>query len=381
MLFNVHRLFAFVVAGVTINQIILYKNFAMSRYWSKITKQLTPYTPGEQPQVENLIKLNTNENPYGPSPSVLEAIAAANNNDLRKYPDPTCADLQSAVANYYHLETDQVFIGNSSDEVLAHIFQALLKHESPLLFPDITYSFYPVYCGLYEIEFKKIPLADDFTLDIQDYDQPNGGIIFANPNAPTGIALPIEDLTKLLQSNTKSVVVVDEAYVDFSKQSAIALIDQFPNLLVTQTLSKSRSLAGLRVGFAFGNANLIEALNRVKNSFHPYALGKLQLVGALAAFTDDAYFNASCARIIAGRSSTTQQLRELGFSVLDSSCNFVFASHPYKSAAGLYQGLRKRGILVRHFDLPRISNHLRITIGTNEEMVALLAALQELLRQ
>lgn len=371
------------MVGVTIstNHIVTqsFLKYAMNRYWSKTVKQLTPYTPGEQPRIENLIKLNTNENPYGPSPRVLEAIAVANSNDLRKYPDPTCADLQSMLANYYQLETDQVFITNSSDEVLAHTFQALLKHDLPLLFPDITYSFYPVYCGLYEIAYKQVPLRDDFTLDINEYDQPNGGIIFANPNAPTGIALAIEDLAKLLESNTESVVVVDEAYVDFSEQSATALIDQFPNLLVIQTLSKSRSLAGLRVGFAFGNANLIEALNRVKNSFHPYALGKLQLAGAVAAIEDDAYFKKTCARIIKTRSSTSQQLRELGFGVLESSGNFVFVSHPSKLATDLYRDLRERGILVRHFDLPRINNHLRITMGTDEEMTALLTVLQELL--
>ena len=353
----------------------------MSRYWSKTTKQLTPYIPGEQPSIENQIKLNTNENPYAPSPCALAAIAAANNDDLRKYPDPSCTDLRNTVAQYHGLESNQVYIGNSSDEVLAHTFQALLMHDLPLLFPDITYSFYPVYCGLYEIEFKRILLRNDFTLDIKDYKQPNGGIILANPNAPTGIALEMGELAKLLEHNTESVVVVDEAYVDFADQSAIVLIDQFPNLLVTQTLSKSRALAGLRVGFGLGNANLIEALNRVKNSFHPYALGKLQLAGAVASYEDEAYFKASCARIIETRSNSTQHLRELGFSVSDSSGNFIFASHPSRSAADLYRDLRERGILVRHFDLPRINNYLRITIGTDEEMTTLIAALQDLLTQ
>ncbi len=353
----------------------------MSRFWSNNVNNLTPYTPGEQPQVANLIKLNTNENPYGPSPKVIEAIANATTAELRKYPDPNALVLKQSIADYYELQLNQVFVGNSSDEVLGHTFQALLKHDAPLLFPDITYSFYPVYCSLFGIDYETVALRSDFRIDINDYRQPNGGIIFANPNAPTGIVLELNEIEALLQKNLESVVVVDEAYVDFAQphRSAIALIDQYPNLLVIQTLSKARSLAGLRVGLACGNAALIEALERVKNSFHPYALNRLAIAGASAAFEDTAYFTETCQKVIATRERITPALQKFGFDVLPSSANFVLAKHAHKAAAEIFQQLRARGIITRYFDKPRIDEYVRISIGTDAEMDALLVALDEIL--
>ncbi|MBX2849319.1 MAG: histidinol-phosphate transaminase [Acidiferrobacterales bacterium] len=346
----------------------------MSRFWSKIVKQLTPYTPGEQPQIDNLIKLNTNENPYGPSPAVLSAIDLANAESLRKYPDPNARVLKAAIADYYSdfgIQTNNVFVGNSSDEVLAHTFRALLKQNKPLLFPDITYSFYPVYCNLFEIDFKQVPLRDDYSINVEDFDPDNGGIIFANPNAPTGLALTIDQVRALLEQSPNSVVVMDEAYIDFAEgnvRSAVELVTQYPNLLVTQTLSKSRNLAGLRVGLAIGDSQLIEGLERIKNSFHPYALDSLALAGASASFLDRAYFESCCEKVKNTRAQFTQTLEQLGFTVLPSHANFVFATHPEHSAQSLFEGLRANNIVVRYFDKPRLSDFLRISIGTDEEM-------------
>ena len=351
----------------------------MSRFWSDSVHNLTPYTPGEQPKIDNLIKLNTNENPYGPSPKVIDAISKANSDDLRKYPDPLSTDLKQSIATYYDLPLDSIFVGNSSDEVLAHTFRALLKQNKPILYPDITYSFYPVYCQLFGIEYQQIPLRDDFTLNIDDYQIDNGGIIFANPNAPTGIALSINEIKTLLERNPDSVIVVDEAYVDFANESAVSLIADFDNLLVTQTLSKSRGLAGLRVGLALGNPALIEGMERVKNSFHPYALDRLAAAGAAAAFDDVDYFKSTCDKVIHTRTTSTQSLINLGFEVLPSSTNFVFAKHPNHDAAKLFQALRERDIIVRYFTSPRINEYLRISIGTDQEMDAFIKAITEII--
>jgi len=352
----------------------------MSRFWSEIVHSLTPYTPGEQPQIEKLIKLNTNENPYGPSPRVTTAIEQANGTDLRKYPDPNATELKQTIASYHSLKSNQVFVGNSSDEVLGHAFRGFLKQNKPLLFPDITYSFYPVYCALYEIDYEQIPLRDDFSLNIDDYDQANGGIIFANPNAPTGIALPLEDIKTLLERNPQSVIVVDEAYVDFGGESASKLVNEFANLLVVQTLSKSRSLAGLRVGFALGQAELIEGLERVKNSFHPYALDKLALAGAQAAFEDDTYFTQTLKKVIATRERVSKSLQVLGFAVLPSKTNFVFAKHPKHDASVLFDKLREQRIIVRYFNKPRLNEYLRISIGTEAEMDKFLEVMESLVK-
>ncbi len=351
----------------------------MSRYWSPVVHRLSPYVPGEQPKIANLIKLNTNENPYGPSPRALAAIAAEVNDGLRLYPDPTSLRLREAIAGYYGLTVAQVFVGNGSDEVLAHIFHGLFQHPAPLLFPDITYSFYPVYCGLYGIDYAAIPLTDAFELKVADYLRPNAGIIFPNPNAPTGRLLPLAEIAWLLERNTDSVVVVDEAYVDFGGESAVTLINRYPNLLVTQTLSKSRSLAGLRVGFALGHPELIQALERVKDSFNSYPLDRLAIAGGTAAMEDREHFEQTRQAVIASREELVRGMVALGFEMPPSAANFIFTRHPGRDAAELAAKLRERGIIVRHFRLPRIDQHLRITIGRPEENAALVAALTEIL--
>lgn len=353
----------------------------MSKYWSSLVENLKPYVPGEQPKMANLVKLNTNENPFGPSPKVIEAIQKELNDNLRLYPDPEGRALKEAIAQYHvdhGIKPNQVFVGNGSDEVLAHIFQGLLKQDKPILFPDITYSFYPVYCGLYQVESQTIPLTKSFEIDPADYKRANGGIIFPNPNAPTGRYMVLQHVEEILQSNPDSVVVVDEAYVDFGGETAITLVNQYPNLVVTQTLSKARSLAGLRVGFAVANEELIEALNRVKDSFNSYPLDRLALVGAVAAFEDRQWFEDSCNGVINERKRLTEELEELGFEVLPSKANFVFTRHKQKAGADIAAMLREQGIIVRHFDKPRIGDFLRITIGTSDQNNALLKALADL---
>jgi histidinol-phosphate aminotransferase len=350
----------------------------MSRYWSTVVKGLTPYVPGEQPKLANLVKLNTNENPYGPSPRVLEALRGEIGDALRLYPDPNADRLKGAIASYYgDIEPRNVFVGNGSDEVLAHAFLALLKHERPILFPDISYSFYPVYCGLYGIDYATVPLDASFAIRVGDYARANGGIIFPNPNAPTGRALPLSDIAALLDANPDSVVVIDEAYVDFGAESAVALVNKYPNLLVVQTLSKSRSLAGLRVGFAVGHAELIEALERVKNSFNSYPLDRLAIAGAVAALEDREWFDRTRQAVIRSRGKLVADLAALGFEVLPSAANFVFARHPRHDAAELAKALRSRSIIVRHFRQQRIEQFLRITVGTDEQCAALVKALRE----
>ena len=353
----------------------------MSRFWSDVVKGLKPYVPGEQPKLANLVKLNTNENPYGPSPRALEAIRAATGESLKLYPDPNAEQLKLAIGKYHAVDSSNVFVGNGSDEVLAHVFLALLKQARPILFPDISYSFYPVYCGLYQMDFETIPLASDFSIQVGAYARPNGGIIFPNPNAPTGCLVPLADIERLLQSNRDSVVVIDEAYVDFGGESAIPLTVSYPNLLVVQTLSKSRSLAGLRVGFAVGHADLIEALERVKNSFNSYPLDRLAIAGAVAAFEDREYFEKTCKAVIATREKLTGELQALGFEVLPSKANFIFARHPQHDAEKSALALRQRSIIVRHFKLPRIEQFLRITVGTDEQCAALVTALYEILQE
>lgn len=355
----------------------------MSRFWSQVVRDLTPYVPGEQPKLAKLIKLNTNENPFPPSPKVLAAIQAELGDDaarLRLYPDPNADLLKAAIAKTHGVTTPQIFLGNGSDEVLAHIFMALLKHEQPILFPDITYSFYPVYCGLYGVAYETKPLAEDFSITSADYcSRPNGGIIFPNPNAPTGCLLPLAAIEQILQANPDSVVVVDEAYVDFGGESAIKLVDRYDNLLVVHTLSKSRSLAGLRIGFAVGHPALIEALERVKNSFNSYPLDRLAIVGAVAAMEDEAHFTQCCQAVIATREALTAALQSQGFEVLPSAANFIFTRHPQFDATELAKSLREKSIIVRHFKLPRIDQFLRITVGTATECKALTDALREII--
>jgi histidinol-phosphate aminotransferase len=352
----------------------------MSRYWSEVARSLTPYVPGEQPRLANLVKLNTNENPYGPSPKALAAIRSETGDGLRLYPDPQGLRLRAAIAACHgNLDPSQVFVGNGSDEVLAHAFLALLKQSRPLLFPDISYSFYPVYAQLYGIACETVPLTDDFAIRAEDYLRPNGGIILANPNAPTGRALAAGEIERIVAGNPDSVVIVDEAYVDFGAESVVPLVGRHPNLLVIQTLSKARSLAGLRVGFAIGDAGLIEGLVRVKDSFNSYPLDRLALAGATAAIEDREWFDRTRQAVMRSRTQLTVDLTALGFEVLPSAANFVFARHRQRDAGELAQQLRQRSIIVRHFRQPRIDQFLRITVGTDEQCASLVTALSAIL--
>jgi histidinol-phosphate aminotransferase len=351
----------------------------MSRYWSDLARELTPYVPGEQPRIPDLVKLNTNEAASGPSPKALEAIRAEAADTLRLYPDPEATALRQTLAAYHGVAPDQVFVGNGSDEVLAHTFAALLKHDAPLLFPDITYSFYPVYCRLFGVAHQTVPLDVHMGVRVADYRRPAGAIILANPNAPTGVALSRAEIAALADEHPDIPVVIDEAYVDFGAETAIPLVATRPNLLVVQTLSKSRALAGLRVGYAIGDADLIQALTRVKDSFNSYPLGRPAQAGAMASIQDEAWFQASRTAAIASRERLTDGLADLGFEVLPSQANFVFARHPAHGGATLAQALRDRAILVRRFDAPRIADHLRITVGADAQIDRLLAALTEIL--
>ena len=353
----------------------------MSKFWSSIVHQLDPYTPGEQPKGNNLVKLNTNENPYGPSPKALAAIEAYTGDRLRLYPDPNSTDLKKSIADYYGMDINQIFVGNGSDEVLAHVFQGLFQQSSPLLFPDITYSFYTAFCGLYKIDYELIPLDTDLTINISDYVRKNGGIIFPNPNAPTGCLLALNEIEILLKANTESVVVVDEAYIDFGGESAVTLVNHFPNLLVTQTLSKSRSLAGLRIGLAVGHPDLIEALDRVKDSFNSYPLDSLAIVAGVAAFSDVDYFKSTCERVIQSRVSMARDLTEMGFNVIPSAANFLLVKHEAYDGITLARGLRKQGVIIRHFHQDRIAQYLRITIGSEQDNQRLLMTLKSLITE
>ncbi len=357
----------------------------MSRLWSDHVAGLKPYVPGEQVRLDNLLKLNTNEHPNGPSPLALKAIRDAANEDLRLYPPINSVELRHAIAQWLQVQDDQVFLGNGSDEILAHVFSALfLRSGRPLLMPDITYSFYTTYSTYYSVPTECIALAEDFSIRVADYTAKRevapAGIIFANPNAPTGLALPLADIEAILQANPDTVVVVDEAYVDFGAESAVALIPQYDNLLVIQTFSKSRALAGLRVGFAVAQASLLEALARVKDSFNSYPMDTLALAGAVASVQDHAYFQEQCQVIIDARETLAKNLISLGFDVLPSKTNFLMVSHPEFAASELQQALRVQGILVRHFNQARIQNHLRITVGTTEQCERLFDTLKGILK-
>lgn len=352
----------------------------MSKYWSDLAASLVPYVPGEQPKDRQYVKLNTNENPYPPSPSVMRAIREAADGDLRLYPDPTCSDLAARAAAHYGVEPNGIFVGNGSDEILAFAFAAFFSPKNePILFPDITYSFYKVYAGLYNVPYRTVPLDDDFGVQLDRFMEPNGGIVLPNPNAPTARYIEADSFRRLLERNPDAVVIIDEAYIDFGGRSAVGMTADYPNLLVVQTLSKSRSLAGLRVGFAIGHPDLIEGLNRVKNSFNSYTIDRLALAGAAAALEDRDYFEETTRKVVATRERTAARLQQLGFRVIDSAANFVFVSHPDRSAASLFQDLKHRGVLVRYFKQPRIDNFLRVSIGTDEEMDRFLREVEELL--
>ena len=351
----------------------------MSKFLSPTLAAVTPYTPGEQPQDQQYIKLNTNESPYLPSPAVIAAVSEHEVEKLRLYSDPACADLLKAAAAHFGLQPEQIMPGNGSDENLFFALRAFCDADHPLAYADITYGCYGVWCGLMHIPSHIIPLKEDFTLDPKDYYGLNQTIVLANPNAPTGLCLPRDAIEGILRSNPDSVVIVDEAYVDFGGESCVPLIDKYDNLLVVQTFSKSRQLAGARLGLAMGNAALIADLNRVKFSLNPYNINRLTLKAGQAALEDTAYFEKTRAAIMDTRAWTIQQLTDRGFTVLDSRANFVFASTDRINGGALYKELKKNGILVRHFDAPRIENWLRITIGTPEQMQALMNAVDKIL--
>ncbi|MDC4459144.1 histidinol-phosphate transaminase [Acinetobacter baumannii] len=353
---------------------------AQMRFWSPEVRELEPYVPGEQPKIQNLLKLNTNENPYPPSPKVVEAVQAVLHEQadvLRLYPDPDATALKQAIAKQQDIDVSQVFVGNGSDEVLAHIFKAFFLQDEPILYPDITYSFYPVYSQFFGTKTKEIPLNENFEIDARDYTQPNGGVIITNPNAPTSIALSLAEIEQVLQANPDRVVVIDEAYVDFGAESAVSLINRYENLVVCQTTSKSRSLAGLRVGFAIAQSHLIAALEAVKNSFNSYPIDRFAIAAAVASFEDQAYFEEQCQKVISSREKLVRDLTELGFNVLPSKANFIFATHSQHDAGQLAQKLREQGIIVRYFNKPRINQFLRITVGTDEQNARLVQTLKQ----
>ena len=349
--------------------------------WQDKLRKVEPYVAGEQPKIVNMIKLNTNENPYGPSDKVEEVINSIDIDKLRLYPNSDAVDLRKALANYYHLEEEQVFIGNGSDEVLALTFLTFFNGEEPILFPDITYSFYPVYCDLYQMDYKLVKLDDEFRINIKDFNQPNSGIIFPNPNAPTGLLEDLDFIETVLKNNPNSIVVVDEAYIDFGGESCVPLIDKYDNLIVVQTYSKSRSLAGIRLGVALGNKEAIKHLYDVKNSFNSYPIDYISQQVALASILDQEDTKNKCQKIIKTREFTKLKLKELGFIVPDSYANFVFVKHPDVDGQELFLALRKEGIIVRHWKKERIDQYLRITIGTDEQMQVLIDFLTRYLKK
>lgn len=340
--------------------------------WENNLRQIEPYVPGEQSKNKNIIKLNANENPYPPSPKAIEALNHFNGETLRLYPNASSYQLKSAIAKRFHLRESQIFVGNGSDEVIAFAFMACFNSPKPILFPDITYSFYPVWCSLLQIDYETVPLEEDFCINIADYNRDNGGIIFPNPNAPTGMGQSKKDIIQLLEQNQNSIVIIDEAYVDFGAYSAVELLDKYQNLLIVQTFSKSRSLAGMRIGFAMGNEKIIQTLEAVKNSYNSYTMDSIALEVGTASITDESYFNEICQKIIATRQRCAKALENMGFKVFESQSNFLFVTHKTVKAKQIFETLKADNIFIRYFNLPRINNHLRITIGTEEQMDILL---------
>lgn len=351
----------------------------MNKYWSRRLKDLVPYTPGEQPKGQKFIKLNTNENPYPPSENALQAINSAANPSVRLYPDPQSSELREALGDYYKLKSSQIFMGNGSDEILAFCFLAFFNPGEAIVFPDVTYSFYPVYAKLFAVDFRLIPVNNDFALPVAEFCKPNHGVIFPNPNAPTGMAVSRNDIETILKANPDNMVIIDEAYVDFGAESAVPLIQQYPNLLVVHTMSKSRSLAGMRVGYAMGDEGLITALCSVRDSVNSYTMDYVAQKAAVEAVRDTSYFDEICTRIRETRDRTMEKLRELGFAVTPSKANFMFISHNEKVAKDIFAALREKGILVRYFPLPRIDNYLRVTVGTDGEMDQFIQAIGEII--
>ena len=351
------------------------------RPWEKNVRTVVPYTPGEQPKFLDMIKLNTNENPYPPSPKVEERLKEIQSDRLRLYPDPACEKLVNALADYYGLEKDEVFVGVGSDDVLAMCFMTFFNSEKPIFFPDITYSFYDVWADVFRIPYECQPLNQEFQIVKEDYYRANGGVVFPNPNAPTGVLMELSEIEDILLHNQDVVVIVDEAYIDFGGKSALELIHKYDNLLVVQTFSKSRSMAGMRIGYAFGNRTLIKYLNDVKYSFNSYTMNMTALELGEAALSDKAYFEETRNKIIHTRERVKKELKELGFSFGDSMANFLFVTHEKISARELFEALKIKKIFVRYFNKPRIDNYLRITIGTDEEMDALVAFLKKYIQE
>lgn len=349
------------------------------RPWEKNIRSVIPYVPGEQPNVKDMVKLNTNENPYPPAPGVENVLHGMDTDILRLYPDPTIRLLVEELAHFYHLNKDQVFVGVGSDDVLATAFLTFFNSEKPVLFPDITYSFYPVWCDLYRIPYLQPALDESFNIKKEDYYVPNGGVVIANPNAPTSICEGITVIEEIIRNNQESVVIIDEAYIDFGGTSAVELIGKYDNLIVVQTFSKSRSMAGMRIGYAMGNPALIKALNDVKYSINSYTMNQTAIMAGVEAVKDVSFYRKGIDKIIATRSRTEKCLKELGFSFPKSGANFLFATHSTVPAKVIFETLRNKNIYVRYFNLPRIDNYLRISIGTEEEMDRLFSAMKELI--
>lgn len=340
----------------------------MSREWTKNLRNIEPYVPGEQSKDKDIVKINANENPYPPSPKAIEALKSFDTNKLRFYPSANSTKLKEAIAKYYKVDVSNVFVGNGSDDVLAVAFQSFFNSEKPIFYPDLTYSFYPVWCSLFGIKYKNYPVGDDFRINPEDYKEKNGGVVIPNPNAPTSLGEGLDFVEKILNYNQDSVVIIDEAYVDFGGTSSIPLIDKYENLLVTGTFSKSRSLAGLRIGFAIGSKALIDVMEAVKNSYNSYTVDSLSIEMGAASIEDDEYFKSTCQKVIETRQRVTLELEKLGFDVLDSQTNFIFATHNEHNMKSLFEYLKTQKVFIRYFSLPRIENYVRITIGTNEEM-------------
>lgn len=349
------------------------------REWEKNIRQVTPYTPGEQPKVQNVIKLNTNECPYPPSPKVGEIIHKMNTDKFRLYPDPEATNLVKAIAKYHHVNDNQVFVGVGSDDVIGMAFLTFFNSEKPILMADITYSFYDVWADLFRIKYESIPLNENLEIHTEDYMKENGGIIIPNPNAPTAIEMPLEEIERIIQQNQESIVIIDEAYIDFGGTSAMELLSKYENLLVVRTYSKSRAMAGMRIGYAVGSEKLISAMKSVKYSYNSYTMNMTAIEAGVAAIEDDAYFKKIVGKIISTREAAKEKLENMGFYVTDSKANFLFASHESVPAERIFQQLKARHIFVRYFKKPRIDNFLRITIGTDEEMEKLYEALSEIL--
>lgn len=340
----------------------------MSREWTKNLRNIEPYVPGEQSKDKDIVKINANENPYPPSPKAAEVLKSFDTNKLRFYPSANSTKLKEAIAKYYKVDVSNVFVGNGSDDVLAVAFQSFFNSEKPIVYPDLTYSFYPVWCSLFGIKYKNYPVGDDFRINPEDYKEKNGGVVIPNPNAPTSLGEGLDFVEKILNYNQDSVVIIDEAYVDFGGTSSIPLIDKYENLLVTGTFSKSRSLAGLRIGFAIGSKALIDVMEAVKNSYNSYTVDSLSIEMGAASIEDDEYFKSTCKKVIKTRERVTLELEKLGFDVLDSQTNFVFVTHNKHNMKSLFEYLKTQKVFIRYFSLPRIENYVRITIGTNEEM-------------